>query len=843
MGDYDSTTPLYDTFPRTWNESPRGHYPLAWAINPNLIETYPDIIDYAYRTKTNNDFFVADACGVGYCADQFGIIAQLPQIYREFGIDNCIFGRGYNFPEPKESDFYWRSEDGSEVLCEFMTYWYNNAQRFPADIQKSMAMLQFIDGNLKKTCRTGEFLLMNGVDHLEAQEDLLPILKQMNERLTDGNQIVQSTMQEFVTALSAAVQRKTLTHYTGEMRNGGAWNLLAGTLSSRIYLKQHNTLCQRMLERQLEPLYTLLAQVGAKEYPHDYLRYLWKTLLQNHPHDSICGCSVDEVHCNMMDRFSRIETGAQDMLFRGMELLSESIDCREFSQNQYLFTVFTPLQEERTQTIESVAEFPISEHVKGFKITDPNGKPVEFRVLSKEVRAKGVVTPVNLPGVVNVDAYRVLITVRKLPGLSYRTYVITPSETKTVLQPSAVCKGNILENRFLRAEIQPNGTVNLLQKETHTLLKGLFLLEDEAEIGDSYVHFDLPDCPHLTSLKSKAQITLFIDEEQRQRAEIRYLMEIPKMYCEAEKRRSEKTTELSVCLTLTLEEESRYLGASVMLENRANDHRVRMRFPTGILGSISFSGNPFDVTPRDRRNAHSENHVSDQPNSEFIAVNGERGGIALFNNGLHEYEHDKDGSILLTLLRCEGYISHDPYGEGNLVEDKWRTKESQCIGTYTLELAVYPYAGDLYSAHTAQIARCFNTPMLHCFHPVDRRKFAGGRPFVQGSDTPEFFFRAKKQKVLLPSEATFFTLEDTSGAIILSAVKQSEHDNRTILRVYNTTTHLVSFAIRLAHPGQVFRSDLRESIGFLLPQPECGKVVLQAKPKEIITLSIENTKS
>lgn len=31
---------------------------------------------------------------VGYCADQFGLISQLPQILRGFGIDNCIFGRG-----------------------------------------------------------------------------------------------------------------------------------------------------------------------------------------------------------------------------------------------------------------------------------------------------------------------------------------------------------------------------------------------------------------------------------------------------------------------------------------------------------------------------------------------------------------------------------------------------------------------------------------------------------------------------------------------------------------------------------------------------------------------------
>lgn len=31
---------------------------------------------------------------VGYVPDQFGLIGQLPQLLRQFSIDNCVFGRG-----------------------------------------------------------------------------------------------------------------------------------------------------------------------------------------------------------------------------------------------------------------------------------------------------------------------------------------------------------------------------------------------------------------------------------------------------------------------------------------------------------------------------------------------------------------------------------------------------------------------------------------------------------------------------------------------------------------------------------------------------------------------------
>jgi len=66
MGDYDSATLLYDYLPRYWDNADRGKIPLAWGINPNLLETYPDVIDYFYSTATGNDTFVSDANAAGY---------------------------------------------------------------------------------------------------------------------------------------------------------------------------------------------------------------------------------------------------------------------------------------------------------------------------------------------------------------------------------------------------------------------------------------------------------------------------------------------------------------------------------------------------------------------------------------------------------------------------------------------------------------------------------------------------------------------------------------------------------------------------------------------------------
>ncbi len=66
MADYDSAYPLYHFLPDKWSDRHRGAIPLTWGVNPNLLETYPDIISWYYETASSNDCFVADASAAGY---------------------------------------------------------------------------------------------------------------------------------------------------------------------------------------------------------------------------------------------------------------------------------------------------------------------------------------------------------------------------------------------------------------------------------------------------------------------------------------------------------------------------------------------------------------------------------------------------------------------------------------------------------------------------------------------------------------------------------------------------------------------------------------------------------
>ena len=62
-------------------------------------------------------------------------------------------------------------------------------------------------------------------------------------------------------------------------------------VSSRVGLKQANVRCQTLLESWAEPLAVLAAPMGY-DGGDASLALAWRYLLLNHPHDSLCGCSL-----------------------------------------------------------------------------------------------------------------------------------------------------------------------------------------------------------------------------------------------------------------------------------------------------------------------------------------------------------------------------------------------------------------------------------------------------------------------------------------------------------------------------------------------------------------------
>lgn len=794
---------------------------------------------------------IADEMGkctwVGYTPDQFGLISQLPQIFNSFGMDSCIFGRGYNFYEKAEeelkpvkmpSEFIWKGEDGSEVLAVNMPFWYNNAQRFSEDVNKSLKLLELIENSFEGVALTPYLLLMNGVDHLEAQENLLPILEKVNKEFNGEKAIVQMSMNEYLDNIRRC--NPSTSKYTGELRNGMDNQILQGTLSSRIYLKAANVRAQNLLENNLEPIYSFISMVGANEkYPTDFLNYLWKLLIQNHPHDSICGCSRDEIHNHMEDRYQRIHEAGEELLKRGMDFIAAHMDRSKMSEGDYLITLFNTVETARDAVVELELHFPVEEEVKSFRILDSEDREIPFTLLSRTKKDRDMFSPINLPGTKEVNVYKIQLYAEGLKGMSCKALTVKPFHNN-IAESEPVAGANIelpvkLENEFIAALINENGTIDLTYKETGKQYKNILCIEDSEDCGDSYIYLSAEKGTTYTTEGLVPEIKCMLNSCFESKYSLAYQMELPECFIKETGLRSEKLVMNSVEITIGLKKGSHWLDIDFSIDNKSKDHRLRALVKTGVQSDFTHASTPFDVVKRDRKEVLKGIKNGTQPNSSFVDVCDGAGGISVLNQGIHEYEHllDDKGVIAMTLLRVNGMIEMHSMG------DTWQAPGNQCLREIKLKMALYPHKGDFMEAETATRSREFQNPVLSYYQPEDIRKFVGGRPAVQDSSINETFYREKPNAdIVLPHELKLFDIK--GGNVVVSAVKKCENSDGIVIRLYNISSDESEFEFTYFKPlKQAHKLDMKEEAVSELLFTGNKLDTIRLKPKEIYTILVK----
>ncbi|HEY7022134.1 MAG TPA: glycoside hydrolase family 38 C-terminal domain-containing protein, partial [Ktedonobacterales bacterium] len=315
------------------------------------------------------------AMNVGYVPDTFGHIAQLPQILRGFGMETAVFWRGVG-PE-MTSDFCWLAPDGEAVRVVWLRDGYGNAANLPMDGEQLARRAREIAArwNADNTYA----LLMNGSDHLPPQAELPETMRQANERLqADHLRLQIGTLPEYISHLSA--DTSDLQTHEGELRSSYRAPLLPATLSARVWLKQRNATCEAALSRWAEPVSALAWLLGA-DYPAGFLDLAWKLLLQNQPHDSICGCSIDQVHAEMLPRYDQSEQVASALTSAGLQFIAGKIKTRG-PANAIPVMVFNPGPGPRTEVVEVETLAPFQR----LRVTDDAGAavPSEARLAEAE---------------------------------------------------------------------------------------------------------------------------------------------------------------------------------------------------------------------------------------------------------------------------------------------------------------------------------------------------------------------------------------------------------------------------------------------------------------------------
>ncbi|MBN2658964.1 MAG: hypothetical protein JXR86_18060 [Spirochaetales bacterium] len=763
-----------------------------------------------------------------YVPDQFGLISQLPQIASRFGMDSCVFGRGYHVWEKygetysllkKPTEFRWESPDGSGVVSICMAHWYNNAQRFSSDRKKAEALLKKIEGDFEGEARTPYLLCMNGVDHLEAQNDLLPVLDDLNKTISrDNSSVKQMSLDDYTFKVKSYIQEKGLELETvgTELRDGSGDNILQGTLSSRIYLKVLNADMQTRIESELEPLNAFIASKwkDSSLYDRDYLRHMWKELIKNHAHDSICGCSTDRVHLNMEDRFLRLDDMEKGLRQKGMEFLSDHVNVSDLSSGDGYITVFNSLEIERSGYIECDLEFTAEEGVRSVSILDEEGRDVPFVVLSHKNGCRDIISPINLPGFVIADTYRCRILVENMAPLSVRRYAVKPS-AEPVGSESGRGKTAVegIENEFYRISLDGSGKMSLFLKERGKMIQDFFHLEDGEDCGTAYLH-RYGENPDIRTTKGLAPLSVkATGDNLAETIEFEYEWTLPLRYDWNSKKRSGETAPVLIRIAVTLYRGDRQIRWHVDLDNSCEDHRLRAVFAPGISGDFTYASTPYDMIKRDRRDILKEVRDGVQPNSGLVMMKDSEGSFSFVNKGIYSYEHKLDDSLAVGLLRSNGYIFINAGGEG-IQSDMWSVPGNQCKRKISLDFALLFGGRDASFDEMLREEKKFRSAPLSLYRPVNRQKFQGGRPAVQDTEIMEIFYeKIPYSDTLLPSGESLLKVE--AEGLIMTACKLGERDARMlVLRYYNPgrEARKIAFGDGLLKLNEVFDLDLGEEI-------------------------------
>ena len=302
----------------------------------------------------------ADYGGVvklGYVPDGFGHIAQLPQILRGFGIDSAFFWRGLGAEgERLGTEFEWRAPDGSSVTTIWMPWGYHNVSNIGYPIHWGDTSQMEFSGDtaqrqirnaleaLKPMANTPALLLMNGIDHAEAEPRIPEIIARANAESNEV-ELADGTLADHLARVRRHGQAPRI---RGEFRWGRYSEILQG-----VYPRDPPQADQS--PRRIPPgtyyrAVGRLAWLAGADVPagtHDLIWTAWRWLLKNHPHDDIYGSGIDAVHDEMLYRFSQAEQIGRFLVRDSLRQIARQADLS--AQTGVPVLVFNPLSWERRE--------------------------------------------------------------------------------------------------------------------------------------------------------------------------------------------------------------------------------------------------------------------------------------------------------------------------------------------------------------------------------------------------------------------------------------------------------------------------------------------------------------
>ena len=97
--------------------------------------------------------------------------------------------------------------------------------------------------------------------------------------------------------------------------------------------------------------------------------------MQNHPHDSICGCSIDQVHDEMLPRFDQADQIGEEISRQALQAIAAAVDTSADGAVSGL-VLFNPLSFARRDLVDVALKLP--DEVEAFALVDGEGTSIAY---------------------------------------------------------------------------------------------------------------------------------------------------------------------------------------------------------------------------------------------------------------------------------------------------------------------------------------------------------------------------------------------------------------------------------------------------------------------------------
>jgi mannosylglycerate hydrolase len=577
------------------------------------------------------------AMRVGYLPDSFGHVAQMPQILRLAGIETAVVWRGV--PSAVRSHaFTWEAPDGSYVRAEYLPEGYSNAAYVFNAATTDLAPLE---ERLRPWFPAGPVLGMVGTDHM-------PPVRDLPSRVPPGAEI--GTIAAFL-ALQQAVTRD---RWVGELRSAARANLLPNVASARIDIKAACARAELALERYAEPLHAL----HGDEWPTEFLDEAWRRVLQNAAHDSVCGCSADEVSAQVLVRYAEAEQIGTELAQRVVRRLASDVPGGAVA-------VLNPSPHARADVVELELEVP--DEWPSVALEGPDGgvvatqeigrqDPLLFerrlddvgRHLRRSIHGRelfgrtlngygisGDVVTVDVgdaPDPLSLDVDELLREIELATAAGAWTLRIVARPRRTLVARVEAPPLGCTSVRARRSEATPAAAYDDLPATR--IVRG-------GDDGDSYTYAPPPDDVIVDTPVAEA---LDVVED----GPVRRVSVLVRTY---------RWDGHEVATETRFEQRAgeRFTRVAISFDNPCDDQRVRVHVPLREAAAGTLAEGQFAIVERrpHPEGGHGEEPVGTYPASTFVAA----GGVVLLLRHVTEYELVDGRELALTVLRSIGLIS------------------------------------------------------------------------------------------------------------------------------------------------------------------------------------------